>query len=75
MSDHDDDGLSDNEPDEPPLDPGEERRLRSWRPRLGTPEYRWKEDAYSRMMDLDRMLYHLYASRGVSDPNLYPIDP
>ncbi len=27
------------------------------------------------MMDLDRILYHLYTTRGVSEPNLYPIDP
>jgi hypothetical protein len=70
-----DDELSDDEPDEPPPDPEAERRLRNWRPPLGTPADRWKADAYSRMIDLDRMLYHLYTSRGVSDPNLYPIDP
>jgi hypothetical protein len=70
MSDHDE--LSD-ESDEP-HDP-EERRWRRWRPPQGTPEDRWKLDAYERMMDLDRMLYHLYSTRGVSDPNLYPIDP
>ncbi len=70
-----DDELSDDERDEPPLDPEVERRLRNSRDPLGTPEYRWKVDAYSRMMELEQMLYHLYTSRGVSDPKMYPVDP
>jgi hypothetical protein len=71
MSDYHDE-LSD-ETDEP--HDAEVRRWRKWRPPQGTPEDRWMLDAYERMMDLDRMLYHLYSTRGVSDPNLYPVDP
>ena len=70
MSHHDDE-LPEHEPDEPQ----EPRGTGKWRPPLGTPEDRWKVDAYSRMTELDRMLYHLYTTSGVSDPNRYPIDP
>lgn len=75
MSDDSDEFPFEEDPDDPAPDPSEYEPVTKWREPQGTPEDRWQIDAHVRMMELERMLYHLYTTRGVSEPNLYPIDP
>jgi hypothetical protein len=51
------------------------RRLRNFDLRPRTQEEARRRAAIERFWELERMLYHLYAHRPVSDPNMYPIAP